>query len=269
MLDTAGLPEGIDPSRPTAARIYDYFVGGSHYFESDRQVAEKMLVAFPYAREAARINRSFLRRTVEFMVAHGIEQFLDIGAGVPATGNVHEVAQALRPGARVVYVDVDPVPVAHGRKILAGNPDAVMLQGDLHQPEAILDHPETRRLIDFSKPVGLLLLAVLHFFGDDAEVKRILTTLRERMAPGSFLVISHTTLEGLPAEVIEQMRKAYAASTSTTIYRPREGVRAMFDGFALVEPGLVYTAQWRPDGSENAFDSSAKLLALSGVGRKR
>lgn len=263
------LPSEIDTTRPTSARVYDYMVGGSHWFEPDRKVAEQILAVFPHARQSARINRSFLRRAVQFMVEQGIDQFLDIGSGVPATGNVHEVAQALRPGARVVYVDIDPIAVAHGKSILQDNPDATMIQGDVRKPEAILDDPEALRLLDWSKPVGVLVLAVLHFMVDDAEAASVAATIRDCIAPGSCLALSHVTTEAIPEDVAARMVQVYA-TTNGLAFRPSATIQSFFEGFDLAEPGLVPSALWRPqNGDELSMDPSALSLALSAVGVKR
>ncbi len=190
--------------RPNAARIYDYLLGGDQNFTADRAAAEHVLDNYPDAALAARANRAFLRRAVAVLAGQGIDQFLDIGSGLPTVGNVHEVARRVNPRARVVYVDNDPVAVRYSRELLAeegeGARGVAAIEADLRDPAAILDHPETRRLLDLRRPLGLLLVAVLHFVPDDAEARRALCAFREIIAPGSYVVISHATLDGLPAD---------------------------------------------------------------------
>lgn len=260
----------IDNTRPTSARIYDYMLGGSHHFEPDRLVAEQILSVFPQARVAAQVNRGFLRRAVRFMIENGIQQFLDIGSGIPATGNVHEVAQAQCPAARILYVDIDPVAVAHGAQILADNDRAAMIQGDLRKLQEIFDHAEAGRLLDLSQPLGLICGAVFHFFPDEAEVRSILNRLRQRMATSSQLALSHSTLDGIPLEVTQSAERLYASFKSPLRHRSRIEVEALFEGLDLVEPGVVYSASWHPDGPDDLFLADPELShAVAGVARKR
>ncbi|MEJ2211651.1 MAG: SAM-dependent methyltransferase [Anaerolineae bacterium] len=187
------IPPEIPLDKPNPARIYDYLLGGYHNFEQDRAVAEQMVQIYPDLFLTAQVNRSFLRRAVTFLLAQGIDQFLDIGSGIPTMGNVHEVAQAANPEAHVVYVDVEPVAVAHGRTMLAGNERAAAIRADVREPEAILAHPEVKRLLDFERPVGLLMVALLHYVIDDAVAYRAVERLRRAMAPGSYMALAHTT----------------------------------------------------------------------------
>lgn len=264
------MHDTIDKTRPTSARIYDYMLGGSHHFEPDRRVAEQILSAFPQAQSAAQVNRGFLRRAVRWMLDSGIQQFLDIGSGIPATGNVHEVAQASCPAARVLYVDIDPVAVAHGVEILADNDRAAIIQGDLRQLDDIFAHPEAHRLLDLAQPIGLLCGALFHFFPDDAEVRSILASLRQRMVPGSALALSHSTFDGVPLELTQSTERLYASFKSTLRHRSRAEVEALFDGLELVEPGVVYSASWHPTGPEELFVAEPALShAVAGVACKR
>jgi hypothetical protein len=187
-------PDGIDTRAPNPARIYDYLLGGKDHYPADRQAAEAVLAVAPQAREGARENRAFLQRAVRYLAEAGVRQFLDIGTGLPTQGNVHQVAQAVMPEARVVYVDHDPVVHTHANALLTNNsPTTVAVIGDLREPEAILDHPEVRRLLDFTRPIAVLLVAVLHFIRDAEDPAGIVTRLRDAMAPGSYLVVSHAT----------------------------------------------------------------------------
>ncbi|MGY2062369.1 SAM-dependent methyltransferase, partial [Nocardia gipuzkoensis] len=183
-------PEGIDLDRPSASRVYDYFVGGMHNFEIDRTLARQIEAFTPNVAETMRANRDLLRRCVRFLVDAGIDQFLDLGSGIPTVGNVHEVAQARNPAARVIYADIDPVAVAHSRAILDGNPDAMVVQADVAAPEAILSDPQVRDLLDFDRPIAVLLLGVLHFVPEEAEPGKCVARLQEAVAPGSYLAIT-------------------------------------------------------------------------------
>jgi hypothetical protein len=250
--------------------MYDYFLGGFHNFEIDRRAAEAAIAINPDTPLLMRANRAFLRRAVTFLVEQGIDQFLDIGAGIPTVGSVHEVAGALNPAARVVYVDVDPVAVRHSQAILQGNPNAIAIHGDARQPEQILSHPEARRLLDFDQPMAVLLVALLHFIPDEGDVEHLMSILRAGVAPGSYLVLSHGTYEGRPPELIEQGARLYARTTNPLTPRSRAQVQALFAGFDLVEPGLVYVPLWRPDETVDPFsDDPARSLIFAGVGRKQ
>lgn len=261
------LPPDIDLERPSAARIYDYNLGGSHNFAVDRKVADQINQAMPELPAVNRANRSFLRRAVRFLADSGIRQFLDLGSGIPTVGNVHQIAQRAAPGARVVYVDVDPVAVTHSNAILAGNPDAVAVHADLRNPDRILADERVRSLIDFARPVGVLMIAVLHFVPDRDDPAAIVTRFRDATLPGSYLVLSHATHEGA---VTGTSRAASRVSTRNQIevtLRGRPEVTRMFDGYDLVEPGLVFTPEWRPDSpGEDFTDHPAKAATLAAVG---
>ncbi len=259
--------------RPNAARIYDYLLGGEQNVTADRAAAAHVLDNYPDATLAARANRAFLRRAVAFLAGQGIAQFLDIGSGLPTVGNVHEVAQAINPTARVVYVDNDPVAVRYSRELLAeegeGARGVAVIEADLRDPAAILDHPDTRRLLDLRRPVGLLLVAVLHVVLDDDEVRRTLRTFRKALAPGSYVVLSHGTLDGLPADMIARFEAIYRRSSTPTIARSRTRIAALFEGLDLVEPGIVPTPLWRPDAARDPLaDEPVRAGILAGVGRK-
>jgi S-adenosyl methyltransferase len=262
------VPDGVDTQKANVARVYDYWLGGTHNFRADQDAARALIAVEPTVRDMARANRDFLGRAVRFLAASGIRQFLDIGSGIPTERNVHEVAQQAAPGVRVMYVDIDPVAIAHSKKILAGRDDTAVIQADLLDPERILSHPETRRMIDFSQPVGLLLVAVLHVIPDSAEPLRSVATLREALAPGSFLVICHATNESRP-DVAAAAQKMYSQRVSAqSAIRPRAGIQQFFDGFDLVDPGLVYIPEWRPDSPEDVPEDPGRFWALVGVGRK-
>jgi SAM-dependent methyltransferase len=262
------IPPGVDVKRANTARVYDYWLGGSHNFLADQDLGRAITAVEPNARAGARANRAFLGRAVRFLAAAGIGQFLDIGSGIPTQGNVHEVAQQASPGARVAYADVDPVAIAHSKAILAGNENAAIIDADLRDPEHILADPAVRRLIDFSQPAGLLLVMVLHFIADAEDPWRIVATLRDALAPGSYLVLAHATNESRPA-VAQAAETVYNRSVATDIHmRSRADILRFFDGLELQEPGLVYIPQWRPDSAADVPADPGKFWALVGVGRK-
>ncbi len=257
-------PDDIDISVPSAARMYDYYLGGAHNFAADRELAEKALQAVPEGRDLARANRAFLQRATRFLTGAGIRQFLDIGSGIPTVGNVHEVAQQIAPDTRVMYVDIDPVAVSHGRALLAGNAYADSIRGDLRQPGQVLANPRLRQLLDLDRPVAVLLLAVLHFVSDADRPDSIIAELRRSMAPGSYLVISHGTDDGRSTEELEQV---YRRTVTPLAMRDRAGVRALFTGFDLVEPGVVWAPQWRPDDPATVGEHPERSGSYVAVGR--
>lgn len=260
------VPEGIDLTKPSAARAYDAFLGGSHNFQVDRDFARRAEQVFPGVAKACQANRSFLRRTVEFMVEAGVRQFLDIGSGIPTVGNVHEVAQKIDPECRVVYVDSERVAVAHSELILEGNDRAAVIEADMRAPESILDAPQTRRLIDFDRPVGLLMLALLHFLPDSDDPEGLVARYRRALAPGSHLVVSHATAESRPAEM-RALESLYATSANPAVARSTAWIGGLFGEFELVEPGAVFVPDWRPDG-QGVVAHAEDYIFFGGVGRK-
>lgn len=261
-------PETIDIERPSVARMYDYYLGGSHNFAVDRAAAQQMIAAVPEAPLMAQANRAFMRRVVRHLVRAGVRQFLDVGSGIPTVGNVHEIAQAEAPDARVVYVDVDPVATAHSRRILADNDRATVVQEDLRRPREILAHPEVRRLIDFSEPVALMIVAVLHFVPDSADPAGIIDTFREALAPGSYLALSQASPDGRLDEEREDAENVYRRTDNPLFVRGRAELIRLFDGFSLVDPGVVWVPQWQADSPEAAADAH-RLGFLGGLGRLR
>jgi hypothetical protein len=261
------VPEGTDISKANTARVYDYWLGGSHNFIADQDVARALIAVEPNVRAVARANRALLERAVRFMTAAGIRQFLDIGSGIPTQRNVHEVAQEAAPGSRVVYVDPDEVAVAHSKLLLDGNPDAAAIYADLRNPEMILADPVTQGLLDFSEPVGLLLASVLHFLPDSDEPLRTVAEFRDALAPGSYLMLSHGASSEAKRDVGQAFKTIYNRRVSTQAStRTREEILRFFDGFTLVEPGLVYTPLWRPDPGAAAPADPEDFWLLAGVG---
>ena len=262
------VPPEVDTKRANVARVYDYWLGGSSNFRADQDAARAMIAIEPNIRAMARANRDFLGRAVRFLAAEaGIRQFLDIGSGIPTGRNVHEVAQEAAPGSRVLYADVDEVAVAHSRLLLDKNPDTAVIQADVREPEQILTAPETRRLIDFSQPAGLLLVSVLHFLDDSDDPWGVMAHLRDALPPGSFVVLSHATGEAKP-DVATAVNTVYMNKVSARgDHRPRADIERLFDGFTLVEPGLVYVSQWRAEQPADPDDDGSRLWLLGGVGR--
>jgi SAM-dependent methyltransferase len=260
------VPDEVDLDQPSGARVYDYFLGGAHNFAADRRLAEAIAAMTPDIGDTMRANRAFLRRAVRFLIGQGITQFLDVGSGIPTVGNVHEVAQQADPSARVVYVDIDPVAVSHSRAMLADNPHTTIVHADARDSDAILSHPDTRRMLDFARPVALLLLGVLHFVPDRDDPPAIVARLRRPLVPGSFVTLVNVTHEGQPPEVLEAQK--LSSRTSTPIYlRSRAELAAQFDGLPLVEPGLVHLPLWRPDSPLDVDEHPERFGALAGIGR--
>ena len=264
------LPPEIDISRPHPARMYDYFLGGKNHFAADRETAETVLAAAPTTVVGARENRAFLGRAVRYLVAEaGIRQFLDIGTGLPTTNNVHEVAQAVNPSVRVVYADNDPLVLTHARALLTSSPEGrtAYIQADLREPEAILASPAVRDVLDFSQPVALITVAVLHFIHDEFKPATILATLLDALPSGSYLAASHVTGEHLPAEAAATTRTYRSSGVPLQVRDSDEFARLAFNGLELVPPGVVLVSEWRPDGT-GPRPAPAEVNCYGGVARK-
>jgi hypothetical protein len=213
-------------------------------------------------------NRAFLRRAVRYQLEAGIRQFVDIGSGIPTVGNVHEIVHRVAPDAHVLYADVDPVAVAHSRAILAGNDAATVIQADLRDPESILGHPELLRTIDLSQPVAVLLNAILHFIPDEDDPAGAVGALYDAVAPGSLLTISHASMDGDQANA-PAVEALYARSPSALVLRSHAEVMALFKGFAVVDPGLVFLPLWHPELEPVIHTGQAERFSgYAGVGRK-
>jgi len=238
-----------DIERPSPARIYDYWLGGSNNFAADREVAERAVAAMPTLRAAIWANRAFLRRAVRHLVnEYGITQFLDLGSGVPTVGNVHEIAQRADESCRVIYVDIDPVAVAHGHSLLAGNAQAAVINADLRRPESVLEHPQVGELLDLDKPVAVLMIAVLHFIPDTEHPDKIVHAYRDAIVPGSYLALSHAAPDLVHPTEQNAMIDDYRRSTRVPfIHRTPEELEAWLDGFTVQPPGVVQVNEWRPD----------------------
>ncbi|HET9138206.1 SAM-dependent methyltransferase [Actinophytocola sp.] len=255
--------------QPSAARMYDYYLGGAHNFAVDREAAERAIAALPATIAGARTNRAFLQRAVRFLVETGIRQFIDLGSGIPTSGNVHEIAQQIEPDTRVAYVDIDAVAVTHGQSVLAGNKRTAFVHADLRDVDAVLESPDLRRVIDFSEPVGLLMVAVLHFVPDVDGLAGILTRYRDALPDGSYLALSHMSMTGQPREFLERFEAVYANTANPVVLRSRDEIAALFEHYELVEPGVVTLPLWRPDGISYFTEDPERFPGFAGVARKR
>lgn len=261
------LPDGIDTSVPNAARVYDYWLGGKDNFAADRKAAEAGYRAFPGILQSARANRAFLARAIRYLVAEaGIRQFLDVGSGLPTAGNTHEIAQEKAPESRVVYVDNDPVALMHSRVLLQSGPEGLIgyVQADARDTQSVLD--QAAAFLDFGKPVAVLILGVLHFLPDDAQVAAITAAFGAGIAPGSHLVLSHLASDIETKRVREFAKTMREAGMAAGARRDRDQVTALFAGLDLVDPGVVPVSKWRPDTD---MEAAARTVLWGGVARKR
>jgi S-adenosyl methyltransferase len=255
------------PDIPSTARMYDYYLGGKDNFPADRKLAERVLADVPDVRLFARANRAFLRRAVRYLVGEaGIRQIIDIGTGLPTVGNVHEVAQAIEPSCRVVYVDHDPVVMAHALDLLHGTSNTAFIKQDLRNPGEILADRELRELINFSQPVAVLLVAIVHFISDDENPGAIVAELLKPFPAGSFVAISHGTMDGRPE--LAPATRHYEQATSPFKPRSRTELQHFLDGLDLVEPGVVWLPQWRPEPDTEHVDNPERAIGYAAVARK-
>lgn len=260
-------PRGVDPTEATAAGMYDYYLGGKDNFAADRQAANKVIAAAPEVILIARENRRFMQRAVRFLARDAnIRQFLDIGTGLPTQGNVHEIAQAEAPDSRVVYVDNDPKVLAHSRALKATEAKTTsVITADLRDPDGVLNHPDTQAQLDFEHPMAILLVAVLHFIDDKADPYRIVAHFRDAMAPGSYLVITHVTADTRPDNAAGAA-EVYKKTRHPATLRTRSEIEHLFDGTDLIDPGMVFVPEWRPDTETDV--TPEEVWALGGIGRK-
>ncbi|MFF2655836.1 SAM-dependent methyltransferase [Kitasatospora sp. NPDC058032] len=259
------VPEGTDLDKPNAARVYDYYLGGSHNFEVDREMARKAIALWPELPQIMRSNRAFLRRAVQFAAERGIGRFLDIGSGIPTFNSVHEIARAIRPEAQVVYVDRDPVAVAHSRLLLEDDPGSSVVQADLRDVEDLMSRPEVTALLAAGEPVAVLLVAVMHFVEDAEDPWKLVAVIRDALPPGSALVLSHASLESRPDQA-EDHQRLYRMTPTPLTMRTHEQIAAMFEGFELVEPGIVHLPQWRPEQPGTVGEHPERIAGVAGVG---
>ena len=265
----APAPEDVDVSKAHSARVYDYFLGGKNHFAADREVADKVLADMPSIRTSARENRAFMGRAVRFLVEEaGIRQFLDIGTGLPTTGSAHEIAQSVEPATRVVYADNDPLVLVHAQALLTSSPEGrtAYIHADLQDPETLLADPVVREVIDFGQPVGLLLVAILHFLVDEEKPEQIIATLLDALPSGSYLVATHSTAEHAPR--MAETPRSYARGGIKGQHRDAtDFARLAFSGLELVPPGVVLVSEWRPT-TKGPRPSAGEVSVYGGVARK-
>jgi hypothetical protein len=272
MTQAGDVPPGIDTSTPSPARMYDYMLGGQHNFPVDREATERFRARMPDLMDAAWANRGFHGRAAIWMVEQGIRQFIDIGSGLPTQNNTHEVVQKVAPNARVGYVDIDPMVKVLSAELIPDDGSAVVLNADLRDPEAILADPDLRRLIDFSRPVGLLMTAVLQFVADDDDPWGLVGRYVAAVPPGSYLALSHITGDWLPPQAVERGTEVYQSAAQSAFVRTKDEIQRFFAGTALVppwpgaEPGLTYPGVWGAEDPEVA-DSDGGRAFYCGVAR--
>ncbi len=270
---------GIDLERPNPARVYDWFLGGSTNWAVDREFGAQILAAYPGVRTMARVGREFLARGVTHLARQGITQFLDLGSGVPTAGNVHEIADSVHPGSRCVYVDNEPVAVAHARVLLEREGDPArhaVVHDDLLRADEVWERAVATGVLDPHRPVGLIVVNVLYFFGDDDRPGEVLARYRDLLAPGSYLLASHLTDDGASANEAgdrDEVRERYRSSGSALHLRTREEFTRFFDGFELVDPGVVWVPEWRPDERDSPAtaefaDDPVASSGFAALGRK-
>lgn len=260
-------PGEVDLDRPSAARVYDYYLGGYHNLAVDREFAEQAMAAMPELPLIMRTNRAFLRRSVRHLVAQGVRQFLDLGSGIPTVGNVHEIAQSAAPESRVVYVDKDPVAVAHSQVMLDGNDNASVLLADMRDVDTVLTADAVTDLLDLSEPVGVLMFAVLHFVDDDEVARQTVRGYLDAMPAGSYLVVSHGTHEYV-GERGKQVERLYTKTDNPFHPRNQAQVSQLADSLELIDPGVVYLPSWHPDSPEEVEDHPERSSTYAMVARK-
>jgi SAM-dependent methyltransferase len=262
--DQGFTADEIDTSRPHPARMYDYFLGGKDNYEVDREAADRVLAAAPEVAVFARANRAFLSRAVRFLAESGVRQFIDIGTGIPTSPNTHEVAQAVDPEVRVAYIDNDPIVATHAGARLLGTGNTGFFLGDMRDPRTILGHPTIGELIDVDQPIAVLLVSVLHFVSDEDDPAGLVRAFRDALPHGSYLVLSHATAD-FHQEEAGEVEAVYKNSSAPLTPRSQAEVEALFEGFELVEPGLVQVHTWRPDGLSHV--PSGPVGVYGGIGR--
>ncbi|WP_440103504.1 SAM-dependent methyltransferase [Streptosporangium sp. H16] len=263
----------IDPTIPHPARIYDYLLGGKDHFAADREAAEQLAALSPGTREGVRAHRAFLGRAVRHLAEDAeITQFLDIGTGIPTQGNTHEIAQQINPAARVAYVDNDPIVLVHGRALLASSEEGMttVIEADLRDPDRILSHPEVTKVIDFTRPVALIMAGVLHFITDEEKPYELVERYKSAVPSGSRLLLSHITLDFAPQVPKERFTKPYDKGSAPMVPRSHAQVTKFFQGWTMVPPGLVEVVTWRPNEDEyqESIPGGGHAWAYGGVAVK-
>ena len=273
MGDAAQVPPGVDVTRPTPARLYDYYLGGTSNFAVDRAAAERLRLRMPELSDTAWANRGFHQRAARWIAGRGVRQFIDIGAGLPTAGNTHQVLLEVTPDARVVYADIDPMVTAQAGGLLTGAASTRLVTADLRDPGQLLGHPGLREMIDFAEPAGLLMTAVLHFVADAADPWVLVARYMQALAPGSYLALSHGTSDKLPPAMVQAARELYDQATEQVYPRTLAGVQRFFAGLELAEPYpgagpvLCHTGEWGAEDPASA-DSDGSRIMYCGVARR-
>jgi hypothetical protein len=273
MSDVGQVPDGVDATTPTPARLYDYYLGGTCNFEVDRAAAERLRLQMPELSDTAWANRGFHQRAACCIARRGIRQFIDIGAGLPTSGNTHQVVRAIRPDAQVAYVDIDPIVAAHASGLLASHESTRMIMADLRRPDALLADRDLRAMIDFTEPAGLLMTAVLHFVADASDPWALVARYLEALPPGSYLALSHSTADKLPPAMVGAWRELYDRATAQLYPRPLAEVQRFFAGLEIVEPYagagpvICHAGEWGAEDPATA-DSDGSRIMYCGVARR-
>jgi hypothetical protein len=273
MTDPDHVPPGVDPTRPSPARLYDYFLGGTNNLPVDREAAERLKAAIPDMVDAVWANRGFHGRAAVWLAGHGIRQFIDIGSGLPTQNNTHQAVHRVAPDARVVYVDHDPMVAAQSGPLLAGDGTTGVVTADMRDPDAVLGDPALRRLIDLTEPAGVLMTSVLHFVADDGDPWSLVARYMAAVAPGSYLALSHGTYDKMPPNMVQAGRETYAKATEQVYLRSKADVGRFFDGLELVPPYagadrvITYAGLWGAEDIE-AADTEGSRAIYCGVARR-
>jgi hypothetical protein len=273
MPEALQIPPGVDPTTPSPARMYDYYLGGTHNLPVDRDLADKLMAVSPDVVDGAFANRGFHGRAAVWMAGHGIRQFIDIGSGLPTQSNTHDAVRQLAPNARVAYIDNDPAVAAYGQALIAGDGSTTVIMADMREPDFLLDQPGLRALIDFREPVGVLMTAVTHFLADSSDPRGLVARYMAAVAPGSYLALSHATYDKMMPSVVEFSQDVYARTTASIYLRSKTEVERFFDGLELVTPddsgpgALTYAGVW---GAEDpvAADSDGSRAIYCAVARR-
>jgi S-adenosyl methyltransferase len=268
--DPDQVPAGVDPTTPSPARLYDYYLGGTTNFEVDRQAGERLRDSLPELADAAWANRGFHGRAAVWMAEEkGIRQFIDIGPGLPTQNNTHQAVHRVNPEARIVYVDVDPLVAAYSPLLLEGDGTTTLITADLREVDTVVNHPELRRLIDFSQPVGVLMTAVMHFIEDEADPWGMVTQYMSAMPAGSYLALSHATYDKLPPRAVQTIDEIYKHATTRIWLRSREDIERFFSGLEMVppyanaSPGLTFVGSWGAEDPEQADSDGSRVLCCA------
>jgi S-adenosyl methyltransferase len=274
MAQAQQLPPGGDATTPSAARLYDYYLGGSTNYEVDRKAADQLRNTMPELFDGAWANRSFHQRAARWLAARGVRQFLDLGSGLPTNGNTHQIVHQVAPGARVVYVDLDPIVEMESARLLAADASTTVITADMRDPDTVLGNPDLRALIDFDQPVGVLMTAVLHFVSDGSDPAGLIARYMEPFPPGSYLAMSHITSDKLPPRSVRAIHELYEHANERLYLRTKQEIERFFDGLDIeppyegAKPGVTYTGQWGAEAPELA-DSDGSRWSYGAVARRR